>query len=90
MTHIPTFEEFLNEGNSNWKIEDFPMGAIIEFKDGEDWIVVKPGMRHPSDRRKADEITAKPHNDLARKRNVSMGSDFGLEYLNKNVKNIKK
>jgi hypothetical protein len=89
MKNIQSFEEFLNEGNK-YKAEDFAEGDTIEFKDGEEFIVVKSGMRNPSDRKKADEITMRPHNDLAKKKNVSMASDFSMDYIEKNVKKINK
>ena len=89
MKHLQTFESFLNEA-SKYKPEDFPEGTTIEFNDGEEFIVVKSGMRNPSDRKKADEITMRPHNDLAKKRNVSMASDFSMGYIEKNAKQINK
>ena len=89
MKNLQTFEQFLNEA-SKYKPEDFAEGDTIEFNDGEEFIVVKSGMRNPSDRKKADEITMRPHNDLAKKRNVSMASDFSMGYLEKNVKQINK
>lgn len=89
MKNIQSFEEFLNE-SSKYKPEDFPVGTTIEFNDGEEFIVVKSGMRHPSDRKKADQITMRPHNDLAKKRNISLPSDFSMGYIEKNVKKIEK
>ena len=85
MKNLQTFEQFLNEA-SKYKPEDFAEGDTIEFNDGEEFIVVKSGMRNPSDRKKADEITMRPHNDLAKKRNVSMSSDFSMAYIEKNAK----
>jgi hypothetical protein len=90
LRYVKTYESFLNESNKTYKVEDFPEGTIVGFNDGEEFIVVKSGMRHPSDRKKEDEITMRPHNDLAKKRNVNMASDFSMGYLEKNVKDIKK
>jgi hypothetical protein len=89
MKNLQTFEQFINE-TSKYKPEDFTEGDTVEFNDGEEFIVVKSGMRHPSDRKKADEITMRPHNDLAKKRNVNMASDFSMGYLEKNVKKVNK
>lgn len=89
MKNIPTYEEFLNEANS-FKITDFPVDAIVHFKDGEAWKVIKPsGMSGLFNRRRsADEITIKPYNDLAKKKNVSLPIDATLDFLNKNVTKI--
>jgi len=38
MKHIKLFEEFVNE---SYKINDFPEGSLITFKDKEVWRVVK-------------------------------------------------
>lgn len=84
MKNLQTLEEFLNESKT-WKIEDFPINSIIKFKDKEEWIVVKPGMRSSGSIRKVDEITIKPYNKLAKDRNVSLSIDVDLDYLNKNV-----
>ena len=54
MKNLQTLEEFLNESKT-WKIEDFPINSIIKFKDKEEWIVVKPGMRSSGSIRKVDE-----------------------------------
>lgn len=91
MKHIPTFEDFLNEASS-FKITDFPVDAIIHFKDRETWQVVKPsGMSGLFNRRRsADEITIKPYNDLAKKKNVSLAINVDLNYLNANVTKIEK
>lgn len=85
MKHIPTFEQFINESKSNYKIEDFPVNTVIHFKDGEAWKVVKTGMKGQHGGTQWDEISAKPYNDLAKKKNVSLAIDFSLEYLNSNV-----
>jgi hypothetical protein len=89
MKNIPTFENFLNEANS-FKVTDFPVDAIVHFKDGEAWKVVKPsGMSGLFNRRRsADEITIKPDNDLAKKKNVSLPINVDLNYLNANVTKI--
>lgn len=77
---IPSLDSFINEAMTNtYNIDD-----IIEFKDGEEWIVVKPGMRHPSERVKDNEITIKPYNKLAKDRNVSFPIDVTLDFIEKN------
>ena len=91
--HIPSFDQFLNESineSKSYKIEDFPLDALITFKDNEVWKVVKAGMRASNNRVKSDEITVKPYNDLAKKRNISLPIDLTLTYLNDNVKKIEK
>lgn len=73
---------------NNFKTTDFPEGSKILFNDGEEWIVVKPGLRGSSNRLRSDEISAKPFNKLAKDRNISLSVDFSLNYLNDNVKKI--
>jgi hypothetical protein len=73
---------------NNYKITDFPEGTKILFNDGEEWIVVKKGMRGSGSFRKSDEITIKPFNKLAKDKNVSLPIDINLGYLNSNVKEI--
>lgn len=71
-----------------YTIEDFPVGSIIQFKNGEEWKVVKAGMRGSNDRVKSNEITIFPHNKKAKETHISMSIDITLEYLNKNVKKV--
>jgi hypothetical protein len=73
---------------NNYKITDFPEDSKILFNDGEEWIVVKKGMRGTGSHRKSDEITIKPFNKLAKDKNVSLAIDVNLDYLNSNVKKI--
>jgi hypothetical protein len=73
---------------NNYKITDFPEGLKILFTDGEEWIVVKKGMRGSGSWRKSDEITIKPFNKLAKDKNVSLPIDVTLEFLNSNIKEI--
>jgi len=73
---------------NNYKITDFPEDSKILFNDGEEWIVVKKGMRGSGSWRKSDEITIKPFNKLAKDKNVSLAIDVSLEFLNANVKEI--
>jgi hypothetical protein len=73
---------------NNYKITDFPEGSKILFNDGEEWIVVKKGMRGSGGLRKSNEITIKPFNRLAKDKNVSLAIDVTLEFLNANVKDI--
>lgn len=93
MKHIKEFEEYVNESSSktsNFNIKDFPVDTIINFNDGEAWKVVKTGMKGQHNNTSWDEISAKPYNELAKKKNVSVAIDFSLEYLNANVKTIEK
>jgi len=71
------------ELKTQYNVEDFPIGSLIHFNDGESWKVVKTGM-------KSNEISAKPYNELAKNRNISLAIDFSLEYLNENVNKIDK
>jgi hypothetical protein len=73
---------------NNYKITDFPEGSRVLFNDGEEWLVVKPGMRGSSNRRNSDEITIKPFNKLAKDRNISLPIDATLDYINNNIKKI--
>lgn len=78
----------IREARNEFQVTDFPEGTKILFKDGEEWIVVKPGMRGSSNRRKSDEITIRPFNKLAKDRNVSLPIDIDLDSLNANTKSI--
>jgi RNA polymerase-interacting CarD/CdnL/TRCF family regulator len=78
----------VKESKNNFKITDFPEGSKIMFNDGEEWLVVKPGLRGSNNRRTADEITIKPFNKLAKDKNVSLPIDINLEFLNANVKSV--
>ncbi len=97
MKHIQTFESFLkesldqvNEAKKTYTVDGFPVGSIIVYKNGEEWLVVKPGMRRPADRRGDDQITAKPHNAKAREGNISMPVDISIDFLNgEDIVNIK-
>jgi hypothetical protein len=60
---------------NNYKITDFPEGLKILFTDGEEWIVVKKGMRGSGSWRKSDEITIKPFNKLAKDKTIIMRED---------------
>jgi len=82
-------ESVVNEANA-YKITDFPVNSLIEFKDVEIWKVVKAGMRASNSQVKGDEITIKPDNKLAKEKNVSLAIDVTLEYLNANVLKITK
>jgi hypothetical protein len=86
---IYVYESKVNEANA-YKITDFPVNSLIEFKDGEIWKVVKADMRASNSQVKGDEITIKPDNKLAKEKNVSLAIDVTLEYLNANVLKITK
>jgi hypothetical protein len=73
---------------NNYKVTDFPEGSRVLFNDGEEWLVVKPGMRGSSNRRNPDEITIKPFNKLAKDKNISLPIDATLDYINNNIKKI--
>lgn len=77
-----------HEARNEFQVTDFPEGTKILFKDGEEWIVVKPGMRGSGTRRKSDEITIRPFNKLAKDKNISLPIDINLEFLNANTKSI--
>jgi len=80
----------VNEGAKKYSVEDFNTGDIVHFKDDEAWIVVQPGMRASNSRRQSDEITLKPYNKVAKDRNVSLPSDFTIDYINTNVSKVEK
>lgn len=79
-----------DESKHKYNVEDFPEGSKILFNDGEEWIVVKPGMRGSGSFRSSNEITIKPFNKLAKDKNVSLSIDVDLDFLNANVKSINK
>lgn len=75
----------VNEENDNLdEASSYKIDDVIKFKDGEEWIVCKPGLRGPGERLKSDELYIKPYNKLAKERNVSLGIDVSLDYINKN------
>jgi hypothetical protein len=80
--------ESVDEAKNNFQVTDFPEGSKIMFNDGEEWIVVKPGLRGSNNRRTTDEITIKPFNKLAKDKNVSLSIDVNIDYLNANVKSV--
>jgi hypothetical protein len=82
--------ELIDESAKQFSVADFKIGSIVHFKDGEEWLVVQSGLRASNSRKKEDEVMMKPHNKLAKDRNVSLGSDFSLSYLNSNVTKIDK
>lgn len=68
--------------------KDYKAGDIIKFKDGEEWIVMKPSsVRRNEDRLKPDELYVKPYNKLAKDRNVSVGVDLSMSYINAHLAN---
>jgi hypothetical protein len=71
------------ELKTQYSVEDFPVDSLIHFNDGESWKVIKVAT-------KWGNISAKPYNDLAKNRNISLAIDFSLEYLNENVNKIDK
>lgn len=75
----------IDENVDNYEIEDFKEDDLIHFRDGMVWIVVKTGMRKSYDRKRNDEVTVKPYNDLAKERNVSIPQDFSIDFINKNI-----
>ena len=82
MAKIKTFEEFLNESSNNFKLTDFPIGALVHMDD-EIWIVSKPGV-------KSGNILMTPYNKEAKSRYVSIAIEFDLNWLNNNVTKIEK
>jgi hypothetical protein len=89
MKNLLTYDQYINE-SANYRPTDFPTGSIIHFKDGEEWIVVEPGLRGSGNRRQSDEISIKPYNKVAKDRNVSMAIDASMKYLNTVVTKIEK
>ena len=78
--------------NKNTKITDYAVGMLVHFKDGEVWKVVEPSKISTGlfNRKRSDEISIKPYNDLAKKKNVSLAIEVDLNYLNDNVTKIVK
>ena len=70
-----SFEQPVNETKS---ISDYKIGDIISFKDGEDWKVIKV-------KDNIGKLVIKPHNEKAKKGNVSLEIDIDADYLKKNL-----
>ena len=81
-------KRLLEDFHNKYEISNFTLGSLVHFKDGEVWIVVKSGMRGSDSRLQNDEVQLRPYNQLAKKNNTSIGVDFNLDYLNKNVVKI--
>ena len=64
-------------------ISDYKVGDILKFKDGEDWKVMKI-------KDNVGKLVIKPHNEKAKKGNVSLEIDIDLDYLKKNLTEAKK
>ena len=63
-------------------ISDYKVGDILKFKDGEDWKVMKV-------KDNVGKLVIKPHNEKAKKGNVSLEIDIDLDYLKKNLTEAK-
>ena len=59
-------------------ISDYKIGDIISFKDGEDWKVMKV-------KDNIGKLVIKPHNEKAKKGNVSLEIDIDADYLKNNL-----
>ena len=59
-------------------ISDYKIGDIISFKDGEDWKVMKV-------KDNIGKLVIKPHNEKAKKGNVSLEIDIDANYLKNNL-----
>ncbi len=60
-----------------YKIIDFPVGAIIQFRDGDEWTVV-------GTKTMGNKVQVKPYNTSAKKNNPNIAVDMNIDYLNKN------
>jgi hypothetical protein len=70
-----SYESPVNEAKS---ISDYKVGDVISFKDGEDWKVMKV-------KDNVGKLVIKPHNEKAKKGNVSLEIDIDVDYLKKNL-----
>ena len=59
-------------------ISDYKIGDILSFKDGEDWKVMKV-------KDNIGKLVIKPHNEKAKKGNVSLEIDIDADYLKNNL-----
>jgi hypothetical protein len=57
----------------------YKVGDKVEFKDGEVWVVAKPGV-------KGNKVFMKPSNEKAKENNISMAIEFTFDYIKKNSK----
>lgn len=57
--------------------EDFKVGSILNFKDGEVWRVTKVTPKG---------VLAKPHDENTKKHNVSVEIEMSNDYLEKHLK----
>lgn len=78
---MKSFKEVLNE-DREFSLNDFPIGTEVYMAD-EVWVVVKPGSR-------GGKVIMAPFNQEAKKRYISMGIDFDLNWLNGAVTKIEK
>ena len=57
----------------NLRIEQFVKGTLIEFNDGEIWVVSNGYNAH------REEVALKPYNELAKSQNISLAIAYNLE-----------
>lgn len=75
------FKDINENKYNNTKLTDYPIGAKVLFDDGEEWMVVKPGV-------KGGKIFMAPFNQIAKSRYISVAIEFDLNWLNSNVRGI--
>ena len=75
------FKDINENKYNNTKLTDYPIGAKVLFDDGEEWMVVKPGVR-------GGKIFMAPFNQIAKSRYISIAIEFDLNWLNSNVRGI--
>ena len=80
------------EKDGKIKVEDFKVGDIISFKDGEEWVVVPTSKisSHNNPSIKSGEIMIKPHNKLAKDKNISLPISVSMEFLSKELEGVAK
>jgi signal peptidase I len=60
----------------------YKVGDILKFKDDEDWKVMKV-------KDNVGKLVIKPHNEKAKKGNISLEIDVDLDYLKNNLNEAK-
>jgi hypothetical protein len=82
MFELTVLDSPVNEAKDS-PINTYKVGDILKFKDDEDWKVMKV-------KDNVGKLVIKPHNEKAKKGNVSLEIDIDLNYLKKNLLEAKK
>lgn len=79
-------EETLKKKRLNevkYTVDDFPVGAIVKLKNGEEWLVAKSSSIATSGNPISRGVMMQPYNAKAKSGNISISSEWSIDFLNK-------